>query len=222
MSMTDETIIAPETVMKAYSLGIFPMALAHDTPEIHFYEPDMRGIIPITPPHIPRRLLRTVKQKPYIIRYNTAFHEVITHCAALTSTRDDSWINSTIIQLYTALHERGFAHSVEVFDGKTLVGGLYGIALGRVFFGESMFSRVPNASKIALTHLMARLHHGGFTLLDAQFGNDHLTQFGLIEVPKADFQTLLDEGKKGQGAFHFEKQEEAMIAHLLQAIKVTS
>lgn len=220
--MTENIIIAPETLLRAYEIGVFPMALARDASEIHFYEPDMRGIIPLSPPHIPKRLLRTVKQKPFQIRYNSAFHEVITQCATLTKTRDDTWINETIISLYTTLHEMGHAHSVEVYDETKLVGGLYGIKLGRVFFGESMFSRAPNASKIALAHLMARLHHGGFTLLDAQFGNDHLTQFGLIEIPKADFQELLADGKQGDGDFHFEKSEDEMMAHLLQAIKVTS
>lgn len=220
--MTDRYIYAPETIMKAYSLGIFPMAMARDDDEIHFFEPDMRGIIPILPPHIPRRLLRLVKQRPYEIRYNSAFHEVITQCAAISDQRDDSWINPTIIELYTALHAMGFAHSVEVFDANKLVGGLYGIKLGRIFFGESMFSRVPNASKIALAHLMGRLHHGGFSLLDAQFGNDHLTQFGLIEIPKDEFKILLEDGKQGRGDFHFDLSEDEIIAHLLQAIKVTS
>ena len=220
--MTDEFIYAPETLIKAYSLGVFPMALARDSSEIHFFEPDMRGIIPLDPPHIPKRLIRLVKQRPYDIRYNSAFHQVITGCAAPSQSRDDTWINQTIIELYTALHAMGFAHSVEVFDGEQLVGGLYGVKLGRVFFGESMFSKVPNASKIALTHLMARLHYGGFTLLDAQFGNDHLTQFGLIEIPKEDFQNRLEEAKTGRAELHLDKSEGKMIAHLLQAIKVTS
>ena len=220
--MTDNFIIAPETLLKAYHLGVFPMALARDASEVHFYEPEWRGIIPILPPYIPKRLLRTVKQKPFQIRYNTAFHKVITQCARRTGARDETWINETIITLYTTLHEMGYAHSVEVYDGAELVGGLYGIKLGAVFFGESMFSRRPNASKIALTHLMARLHHGGFTLLDAQFGNDHLTQFGLIEIPKEAFQTVLADGIDGQGDFHFDKGEDEVMAHLLQAIKVTS
>ena len=220
--MADHFIYAPETIIKAYSLGIFPMALARDEAEIHFFEPDERGIIPILPPHIPKRLLRTVKQKPHHIRYNSCFHQVITLCGAPHETRDDSWINPTIIELYTALHAMGFAHSVEVFDGATLVGGLYGIKLGRAFFGESMFSRGPNASKIALTHLMARLHYGGFCLLDAQFGNDHLRQFGLIEIPKAEFQIRLEEAKSGRADFHFDRSEDEIITHLLQAIKVTS
>ena len=216
--MSETYIFAPETLIKAYSLGVFPMALSHDSPEIHFFEPDERGIIPINPPHIPRRLLRLVKQRPYEIRYNTAFHEVITQCAAITETRDDSWINSTIIELYVALHAMGFAHSVEVWDGDRLVGGLYGVKLGRAFFGESMFSRVSNASKIALTHLMARLHYGGFTLLDAQFANDHLTQFGLIEISKEDFQERLSVAKEGRGDLCLDKDEDEMIAHLVKLV----
>ena len=220
--MTDQYIFAPETLIKAYSLGVFPMALARDDDEIHFFEPDMRGIIPLHPPHIPKRLLRLVKQRPYDVRYNTAFHEVITQCAHVTADRPDSWINQTIIELYVALHAMGFAHSVEVYDGTELIGGLYGIKLGRVFFGESMFSRRPNTSKIALTHLMARLHYGGFQLLDAQFGNDHLAQFGLIEIPKNTFQELLQEALKGQADLKLAKSEGEMISHLLQVIKVTS
>ena len=220
--MTDQYIFAPETLIKAYSLGVFPMALARDDDEIHFFEPDMRGIIPLHPPHIPKRLLRLVKQRPYDVRYNTAFHQVITQCAHITSDRPDSWINQTIIELYVALHAMGFAHSVEVYDGTELIGGLYGIKLGRVFFGESMFSRRPNTSKIALTHLMARLHYGGFQLLDAQFGNDHLAQFGLIEIPKNTFQEQLQEALKGQADLQLNTSEGEMISHLLQAIKVTS
>lgn len=220
--MTEQYIFAPETLIKAYSLGVFPMALARDDDEIHFFEPDMRGIIPLDPPHIPKRLLRLVKQRPYEVRYNTAFHEVITQCSQVTVDRPDSWINQTIIELYVALHAMGFAHSVEIYEGAELIGGLYGIKLGRVFFGESMFSRRPNTSKIALAHLMARLHYGGFQLLDAQFGNDHLTQFGLIEIPKNRFQDKLQEALKGQADLHLAKSEAEMIAHLLQAIKVTS
>ena len=220
--MADTYIYAPETVMKAYSLGVFPMAMSKDDTEIHFFAPDRRGIIPIDPPHVPRRLLRLVKQQRYTIRYNTAFHEVITQCAAITPTRDDSWINQTIIELYVALHAMGFAHSVEVWDEDQLIGGLYGIKLGRAFFGESMFSRVSNASKIALVHLMSRLHYGGFSLLDAQFGNDHLMQFGLIEIPKADFEDRLECAKQGRADFHFEASEAQMIAHLLQLSNVTS
>lgn len=220
--MTHRYIYAPETVMKAYSLGVFPMAQSRDDAEIHFYEPDMRGIIPLYPPKIPKRLLRQVKQGRFDIRYNTAFHEVITQCAAITPTRDDSWINQTIIELYVALHAMGFAHSVEVWDDNHLVGGLYGIKLGAAFFGESMFSRTSNASKIALTHLMARLHYGGFCLLDAQFGNDHLLQFGLVEIPRDHFQDELTKAKSKRADLHLEISEDEMIAHLLQAIKVTS
>ena len=220
--MSGTFIYAPETVIKAYSLGVFPMALSHDDDEIHFFDPDNRGIIPLHPPHIPKRLFRLVRQAPYQVRYDTAFHQVISQCAAITSDRQDSWINKTIIELYVALHAMGFAHSVEIWDQEQLVGGLYGIKLGRAFFGESMFSRVPNASKIALTHLIARLHYGGFQLLDAQFANDHLRQFGLIEISRQQFHDHLADAKEGRADLCFDKSENEVIAHLRHVMSVTS
>ena len=213
---------SPETLIKAYSIGVFPMAMTKDDPEIHFFEPEMRGVIPITPPHIPKRLLRQVKQARFEVHYNTAFHQVISECAKITTKRDDSWINSTIIALFVALHAMGFAHSVEIWDDTQLVGGLYGLKLGSVFFGESMFSHVPNASKIALAHLMMRLHYGGFHLLDAQFGNDHLRQFGLIEIPKSEFQSQLTTALQESTDLHLSLTEGMMVDHFAQAIKVTS
>ena len=217
--MSKDYIFAPETLIKAYSLGVFPMAMAKDDPELHFFEPDIRGVIPIMPPHIPRRLLRQVKQARYHIRYNTAFAKVIWHCAEVTPQRADSWINDEIITLYIALHKMGFAHSVEVWEGDALIGGLYGVKLGSVFFGESMFSRKSNASKIALAHLMARLHYGGFSLLDAQFPNDHLAQFGLLEMPKDIFQTALQAGMRQEADLALATGEDVMIDHLIQLSK---
>ena len=189
--MSEAYIYAPETIIKAYSLGVFPMAESRDDGALHFYEPQQRGILPINPPHIPRRLLRLVRQTRWQVSINTDFRAVIEGCAEQTESREDSWINAEIIRLYLALHKMGFAHSIEVWEGDALIGGLYGIKLGGAFFGESMFSRRSNASKIALAHLMARLYYGNFTLLDAQFTNDHLLQFGLIEVPKQEFQKQL-------------------------------
>ena len=189
--MSEAYIYAPETIIKAYSLGVFPMAESRDDGALHFYEPQQRGILPINPPHIPRRLLRLVRQTRWQVTINTDFRAVIEGCAEQTESREDSWINAEIIRLYLALHKMGFAHSFEVWEDKALIGGLYGIKLGGAFFGESMFSRRSNASKIALAHLMARLYYGNFTLLDAQFTNDHLLQFGLIEVPKQEFQKQL-------------------------------
>lgn len=220
--MSERFIFAPETIIKAYSLGVFPMAQSVDDPELHFFEPDIRGIIPLAPVHIPRRLMRLVKQRPFEIRINTAFSDVIHSCAEITCTREDSWINDEIKRLYIALHSLGFAHSVEVFDNDKLVGGLYGVKLGGVFFGESMFSRTPNASKIGLVHLIARLLYGKFSLLDAQFSNEHLKQFGLAEIPKAEFQDQLQSALQQDADLNLELGEDVMIDHLLQVIKVTS
>ena len=220
--MTTSYVFSPETLIKAYSLGVFPMASSKDDPDIHFYEPDIRGILPIMPPHIPRRLMRLVKQRPYKVTYNTAFPAVITACAEITSTRDDSWINPEIERLYIALHAMGFAHSVEVWDDVQLIGGLYGVKIGGAFFGESMFSRAPNTSKIALAHLMGRLHLTGFGLLDAQFANDHLLQFGLIEVPRDDFQVILQSALQDSCDLRLDIKEDEIIDHLLHLNKVTS
>ena len=174
--MADQHIYSPETIIKAYSLGLFPMADSHDSPEIRFYDPDQRALIPIDNTlgrgvHIPRRLQRRVRQAPYAVTINQDFTAVIDACATLSDQREDTWINRDIRRLYIALHKMGFAHSVEVWLDEALVGGLYGVALRAAFFGESMFTRKSDASKIALVHLMARLRHGRFLLLDAQFSN---------------------------------------------------
>lgn len=194
--MSEKYAFSPETLIKAYTLGVFPMALSADSPDIQFYAPDFRGVIPLaidgpTRFHVPRRLRRTVRQTRLSVTIDRAFAEVIAQCAEPHSNRASTWINQDIKALYIALHKLGFAHSVEVWDGETLVGGLYGVALRSAFFGESMFSRVTDASKIALVHLVARLRAGGFTLLDAQFHNDHLEQFGLFELPREEFEEML-------------------------------
>ena len=220
--MTASYVFSPETLIKAYSLGVFPMAESKDDPEIHFFEPDKRGILPIMPPHIPRRLLRLVKQRPYQVTYNRDFPAVIASCAETTPDRDDSWINPEIQRLYIALHAMGFAHSVEVWEDNRLIGGLYGVKIGGAFFGESMFSRAPNTSKIALAHLMARLNYCGFGLLDAQFTNDHLLQFGLIELPKEEFHIILQSALQETCDLRLEISEDEMITHLSHLSKVTS
>ena len=194
--MADQHIYSPETIIKAYSLGLFPMADSHDSLAIKFYDPMQRGLIPIDNTlgrgvRIPRRLRRRVRQAPYVITIDTNFIAVIDACAALNDKRKDTWINKDIRQLYIALHQMGFAHSIEVWLDQALVGGLYGVALRAAFFGESMFTKQTDASKIALVHLMARLKHGGFLLLDAQFMNDHLQQFGITEIDRTDFQRRL-------------------------------
>ena len=160
------------------------MARRRTDEELYFVSPDERGILPLEAFHVPRRLARTVRSDRFLIRVDSAFHEVITTCAEPVPGREDSWISGPIISLYSQLHRMGRAHSVECWREGRLVGGLYGVSLGGAFFGESMFSRERDASKVALVHLVARLMAGGFTLLDAQFLTDHLSQFGAIAIPR--------------------------------------
>ncbi|MBI1214424.1 MAG: leucyl/phenylalanyl-tRNA--protein transferase [Alphaproteobacteria bacterium] len=185
--------LAPDIVLEAYRQGIFPMADARKAKDIHWFDPVLRGILPIETLHVPRRLRRVIRQARYAVTFDTAFEEVIRHCA---DARPDTWINDEIIALYTALYRRGDAHSVEAWreneDGtRALVGGLYGISIGGAFFGESMFSTATDASKVALVHLAARLWRQGFSLLDTQFVNDHLTQFGVMEISRAEYHRRL-------------------------------
>ena len=155
-------------------------------------EPEIRGIIPLNDFHISKSLAKAMRKKPFEIRFNTAFEAVMAGCAAEAPDRPSTWINTTIRRLYTELHQIGHAHSVEAWEGKELVGGLYGVSLGAAFFGESMFSRRTNASKICLVHLVERLRASGFVLLDTQFTTEHLKTFGAIDVPKQDYAKMLD------------------------------
>ena len=180
-----------QDLLACYRRGVFPMADSRDDPNLFLVDPDLRGILPLDAFHIPRRLKRTVIQEPYRVTADTAFTRVMESCAEEGAGRESTWINSAILNLYSALHREGHAHSIECWDGDQLVGGLYGVSIGGAFFGESMFSRANVASKIALVHLAARLIAGGYTLLDAQFHNPHLEQFGLIEIPRADFKGRL-------------------------------
>lgn len=193
MSGVDDLMmeITPEVLLKAYACGIFPMAESADDPGIFWVEPRMRGIIPLDEFHVPKRLARTVRQNVYEVRINTSFNEVMRFCAEATNERTETWINQRILDLYQQLHEMGHCHSVECWNDSGLVGGLYGLKLGGAFFGESMFSRARDASKVALVHLVERMNAGGFTLLDTQFNNSHLSQFGSVEVPKKDYEKLL-------------------------------
>lgn len=167
------------------------MADGRDDPRLLIIEPERRGILPLDSFHVPARLQRQVRQNQYCVTANQAFRQIIEECAVETSARTETWINRPIIQLYDALHRDGHAHSLEVWDNDILVGGLYGVAIGGVFFGESMFSRKPNVSKIALVHLVACLISAGYKLLDAQFVNQHLVQFGIREISKDEFQAKL-------------------------------
>ena len=220
--MTEHFIYSPETIIKAYTIGVFPMASAHDSDDIYFYEPDIRGVIPICPPHIPKKLLKQVRQTHWTVTLDHDFRGVIEGCAEIREGRQDSWINPEIKRLYLSLHKMGFAHSLEVWDGKQLIGGLYGIHIGAAFFGESMFSRASNASKLALAHLMARLHYAGFSLLDAQFSNAHLLQFGLVEIPKNEFRSLLNGALRTHRDWPFTATVSDVFAHLAQVRSVTS
>ncbi|MBX4889846.1 leucyl/phenylalanyl-tRNA--protein transferase [Rhizobium bangladeshense] len=183
--------ITPDILLRAYSIGLFPMAESADDPEIFWVEPELRGVLPLNDFHISKSLAKTVRRKPFEIRFDHAFDGVIAACAEETSGRPSTWINQTIKSLYTTLFEIGHAHTVEAWDGEELVGGLYGVSLGSAFFGESMFSRRTDASKICLVHLVERLRERGFTLLDTQFTTEHLKTFGAIDVPKADYAVLL-------------------------------
>lgn len=193
--------ITPDVLLKAYACGIFPMAESADDPALYWVEPERRGIIPLDGFHVPSRLARTVRNTAFRVVIDHDFPAVIDGCAAAADGRERTWINERIRSLYVALAERGCCHSVEVYDGDALVGGLYGLALGRAFFGESMFHRATDASKIALVHLVARLIAGGFTLLDTQFITSHLQSFGAIEVPRRRYQTLLADALVGEAAF---------------------
>lgn len=175
--------ITPELLLGAYAKGYFPMAQSRDASELHWYYPEKRGVIPLDNFHVPKSLAKFLKKSSFTFTTDKSFREVITACA----TRDDTWINDKIIELYCELHRLGFAHSVEVWDNNQLVGGLYGVSLGGAFFGESMFSRATNASKAALVHLVSLLRNAGYTLLDAQYVNEHLMQFGIEEIPREEY-----------------------------------
>jgi len=184
--------VTPEMLLRAYSIGMFPMAESADDPEIFWVEPEIRGILPLDSFHVSKSLAKDVRRAPFEIRFDTAFDAVIAACGEATEVRPSTWINDTIRALYSTLHHFGHTHSVEAWDGDDLVGGLYGVSLGSAFFGESMFSRRTNASKICLVHLVERLRHKGFTLLDTQFTTEHLKTFGAIDIPKDDYAKLLD------------------------------
>jgi len=183
--------ITPEILLRAYSIGLFPMAESADDPEIFWVEPEMRGVLPLDGFHVSKSLAKAIRNAPFDIRVNTAFNSVIDLCAQPAEDRPSTWINSTIRKLYAELHTMGHAHSVEAWEGDELVGGLYGVSLGSAFFGESMFSRRTNASKMCLVYLVERLRTRGFTLLDTQFTTAHLKTFGAIDVPKDDYLGML-------------------------------
>lgn len=179
--------LTPELLLHAYAHGFFPMAESAEADIIGWYDPEMRGIIPLESFHTPKNLAKLWRQQVFNIRTDTAFRAVMQGCA----DRESTWINSEIIDTYSTLHRLGYAHSIECWQEEKLVGGLYGIALGGAFFGESMFSIVPNASKVALVALVERLNRLGYVLLDTQYVNAHLLQFGCTEISRAEYHASL-------------------------------
>src|ERR671937_1082244 len=192
--------ITPEVVLKAYACGIFPMAESAEDPALYWIEPEMRGVIPLDRFHVPARLARTVRSDRFTVTLDRDFDAVMDGCAEPREGRSRTWINIRIRKLYRKLYERRYCHSLEVYEASALVGGLYGVTLGRAFFGESMFHVARDASKVALVHLVARLRAGGFRLLDTQYVTEHLKTFGALEIPRRRYTALLDKALMGAPA----------------------
>ena len=193
--------IPPDLLLKAYASGVFPMAESASDPEIFWVRPETRGVIPLDAFHVPKSLKKVVRQNRFDIRVDTDFEAVIDACAEEREERRSTWINAPIREAYVGLFGRGHCHSVEAWREERLVGGLYGVKLGRAFFGESMFSRETDASKVCLVHLVERLRERGFLLLDTQFTTEHLKRFGAIDVPRGRYETILEKALKGEAKF---------------------
>jgi leucyl/phenylalanyl-tRNA--protein transferase len=193
--------LTPELIVRAYQAGIFPMAEDASSDDLFWVSPQRRGIIPLESFHISRSLRKTMRNAIFELRVDTDFDAVLDGCAEPAPGRETTWINPEIRRLYGALFKRGMVHTVEVWDGAALVGGLYGMSLGGAFFGESMFHRATDASKIAMAHLMSRLRAGGYRLLDTQFITGHLRTFGAIEIPREDYELRLAEALRHQADF---------------------
>lgn len=207
-------------LLKAYSAGMFPMADPEMPDEIAWFDPPRRGILPLDNFHVSRSLQKKIRQGTFNITVNRCFSQVMQGCADETPSRKTTWINKTIIENYTELHRLGHAHSVEAWAGETLAGGLYGVAIGAAFFGESMFSRATDASKAALVHLAARLSYQGYQLLDTQYVNEHLLQFGCIEIPRRDYHARLHAAlqKKAQFALGDDPSETELVTGFLHSL----
>lgn len=184
--------VTPDILLAAYAQGYFPMAISRDSSELHWFHPERRGVLPLEQFHVPRSLQKFLRRTTFKYSVNKAFHQVIRACAQPRRKNPDTWINDSIVALYSALYDRGHAHSIEVWHEGNLVGGLYGVAIGGAFFGESMFSLRPNASKAALVYLVEKLRRCGYRLLDAQYVNEHLRQFGVEEINRAEYLKRLE------------------------------
>ncbi len=214
--------LTPDLLLRAYAIGIFPMAESRVDPELHWIDPDLCGVLPLDRLHVPRKLRAKIRRGVFEVRCNTAFQEVIRGCAEPAENRPDTWINPVIEQLYNELYEMGFAHSVECWQNGRLVGGLYGVSLGAAFFGESMFSRATDASKVALVQLVLRLRKGGFLLLDTQFTTPHLTRFGAEEIPREDYRRLLTKAVSSRAEFYSGSVSASELEAFLQSTTQTS
>jgi len=212
---------AVDDLIGCYQRGVFPMADARDDERVFLIDPQHRGVLPLDGFHVPSRLARTIRARPFEVRIDTAFDQVVETCAENVPGRTETWINRPIQHLYGELFELGYAHSVECWRGETLLGGLYGVSLGGAFFGESMFSRARDASKVALVHLTARLRAGGYALLDTQFITEHLQQFGAREISRASYRRKLDEALTVEGDFYRFAGDGDGVS-VLQAISQTS
>ena len=202
------------SVIEAYKQGMFPMAETYSSKEIYWIEPKKRGVFLFNNIKIPKKFKKFLKKNNFQIAIDNNFEQVINNCAKLNSSRKDTWINSTIKKIYIEMHNNGLAHSVECYLNKELVGGLYGIKIGRIFFGESMFSFVSNASKVTLVHLLERLKIGGFKILDTQFINEHLKQFGAIEVSNKEFKSIIQKNINKEANFYFYSEKGFLPTHL--------
>ncbi len=214
--------LTPELLLRAYAAGIFPMAESADSKELLWFDPPLRGILPLDGFHVPRSLRKIVRRRVFQVKVDTAFRDVVIACGEPTADRPNTWINEDILNAYAALHERGYAHSVECWRDGRLVGGLYGVALGAAFFGESMFSRETDASKVALVHLVARLVRGRFGLLDTQFVTSHLARFGAVEISRIRYKRLLNAAVSREARFHCGVSEAELVDSFLQSITQTS
>lgn len=223
--MSDRAILGPqhltpELLLRAYAAGIFPMAQSRHDRNVFWVDPKMRGILPLDHFHVPHSLRKVVRKGLFEIRFNTAFEQVITFCAQSVKGRRETWINGEIERVYTQLHRMGFVHSVETWIENRLVGGLYGVALGAAFFGESMFSRATDASKVALVYLVERLRAGGFQLLDTQFVTDHLRRFGATEVPVRQYLVMLEDALCHKARFYVERAQEEVATGIESLFRV--
>ena len=209
--------LTPSQLLRAYALGVFPMARHRDDPRLHWIDPAERGILPFENFHIPHSLKKTLRRGEFTVTCDKAFEATIQGCAEPAPDRPETWINGEIAALFTELHRLGLAHSVETWKDGQLVGGLYGLSLGGAFFGESMYSRVSDASKVALVHLVARMIKGGYSLLDTQFVTRHLARFGAVEVPRWKYLRLLSDAMQRRATFYGDLSEDPLAVVSMQS-----